>query len=102
MSFYGYDEASYNRKAGRYEEPFNPNCEYFKINAYGNLVSANYIDYSDYMDQYFVDELTENWNKLDYYGYDEELEELLCIYQNIDKRKEDIKDELIKLMVVEE
>lgn len=86
-AFYGYNEDSYNSRSGRHEEPFNPNCEYFRFNAYGNLVSTNYIDYSDYLDQYFVDELMDNWNSLNYYN--EDVEELLYIYQNIDRETEE-------------
>ena len=56
-SFYGYDEPV-NKDDQR--QPFNPNRNYFYFNGYGNLVSTDKIDYSDYLDDYFVQEIIDN------------------------------------------
>lgn len=36
---------------------FNPNHEYFYFNGYGCLISSDYIDYSDKLDEYFINDL---------------------------------------------
>lgn len=63
-AFYGYDEM-YTDENGHHPEPFNPNREYFRYNGYGNLVSTDVKDYSDHLDEYFVNELIENAAQLD-------------------------------------
>ena len=59
--FYGYDEPV-NEDDQR--QPFNPNRQYFYFNGYGNLVSTNKKDYSDYLDTYFIQEIIDNRNHL--------------------------------------
>lgn len=61
-AFYGYDEDTYttDRSGNREYGAFNPNREYFKYNGYGNLVSADYKDYSAHLDNYAVEEMSEN------------------------------------------
>lgn len=56
-AFYGYDE-TYTKDEQR--EPFNPNREYFYFNGYGNLVSINKVDYSDYLNNYFIQLIIDN------------------------------------------
>ena len=56
-AFYGYDEP-YTKDEQR--EPFNPNRDYFYFNGYGNLVSIAKKDYSDYLDNYFVQDIIDN------------------------------------------
>lgn len=51
-AFYGYD-ATYGNES---REAFNPNREYFYFNGYGNLVSSDDKDYSDRLDEYFIEE----------------------------------------------
>ena len=68
MSFYGYDEDN--------DTAFNPNKEYFKFNACGNLVSTDSIDYSSYLDDYFVEELEKYRNEIYSIENDEELSKL--------------------------
>ena len=80
-AFFGYDKESYNGE--RYEQSFNPYRKYFYFNGYGNLVSTDYLDYSSYLDEYFVEELADHWNKLGYCN--EYVEELLVVYQNVEK-----------------
>ena len=53
-AFFGYDETYKERL------PFNPNREYFYFNAYGNLVSIDEKDYSDYLDNDFIQDIIEN------------------------------------------
>lgn len=48
--FYGSDE---------YSDEFCPNREYFKFDGYGNLFSADSKDYSNYLDEYTVEEMSE-------------------------------------------
>lgn len=64
-AFYGYN-GDYINDSGNHPEPFNPNADYFYFNGYGNLVSTNYIDYSDRLDEWFIntyiDEYPALWN----------------------------------------
>ena len=61
-AFYGYDaetfttDASDNRTYGA----FNPNRDYFTSNGYGNLVSADYKDYSAHLDEFAVEDMANN------------------------------------------
>lgn len=77
-AFYGYDAETYttdgsgNREYGQ----FNPNREYFTYNGYGNLVSADYKDYSGHLDNYAVEAMSENRNYIDTIEDNEELAEL--------------------------
>ena len=61
-AFYGYDDI-YAKSEQR--APFNPNRDYFYFNAYGNLVSTDYKDYSSFLDEYFVNEIIDNECHLD-------------------------------------
>ena len=56
-AFYGYDE-TYTKDEQR--EPFNPNRNYFHFNGYGNLVSIDEKDYSDYLDIAFIQDIIDN------------------------------------------
>lgn len=77
-AYYGYDAETYttdgsgNREYGQ----FNPNREYFTYNGYGNLVSADYKDYSGRLDNYAVEAMSENRNYIDTIEDNEELAEL--------------------------
>lgn len=85
-AFYGYDEDSYHTDAyGRGEYgAFNPNRDYFRYNGYGNLVSADYKDYSNYLDDYAIEQMAENRAYI--YDIDEnpELSALFDELKNID------------------
>ena len=67
-AFYGYDEESWTTDSSGNKEygAFNPNREYFTYNGYGNLVSADYKDYSALLDDNFVRDYIEDaanlWN----------------------------------------
>ena len=61
-AYFGYDD-TYAKSEQR--APFNPNRDYFYFNAYGNLVSTDYKDYSSFLDEYFVNEIIDNECHLD-------------------------------------
>ena len=66
-AFYGFDadtwmtDSSGNKEYGA----FNPNREYFYFNGYGNLVSSDYKDYSDKLDGYAIEAMSEDRNYID-------------------------------------
>lgn len=70
MAYFGEDED------GSKESSFNPNRNYFKFNGYGNLVSANWKDYSAFLDEYAVEAMSENRYEIDAIDENEELVEL--------------------------
>lgn len=77
-AYYGYDEEAYTTDSSgnkTYGE-FNPNREYFRYNGYGNLVSADYKDYSGQLDKYAVESMSENRSYIDSIEGDDELSAL--------------------------
>lgn len=66
-AYYGYDAETYttdgsgNREYGQ----FNPNRDYFTYNGYGNLVSADYKNYTGYLDKYAIEAMSENRRYID-------------------------------------
>lgn len=70
---------------------FNPNREYFTFNGYGNLVSSDYKDYSNKLDEYFVEELLENRSYIDAIDCNEELSTLFDELENENENGEDLK-----------
>ena len=60
-AFYGYDA---DTSTDEHRTEFNPNRAYFRYNGYGNLVSADYKDYSDQLDDWFIQSLKENYEQL--------------------------------------
>ena len=74
-AYYGYDEETYTTDSSgnkTYGE-FNPNREYFRYNGYGNLVSADYKDYSGQLDNYAVESMSENRPYIDSIEHPDEL-----------------------------
>ena len=65
-AYFGRDDECYHidSSGNKIYNSFNPNREYFYFNGYGNLVSANYKDYSAFLDNYFIDAIIENQNHL--------------------------------------
>ena len=61
-AFYGYDSETWNTDSHgeRTYGAFNPNRDYFTFNGYGNLVSADYKDYSAHLDEFAVEDMAEN------------------------------------------
>lgn len=56
-AFFGYDEPYAKTDV---KSSFNPNRDYFYLNGYGNLVSTDERNYSDYFDEDFVQEIIDN------------------------------------------
>ena len=56
--YYGHDDDNGDGST------FDPNRDYFYYNGYGNLVSSSYKDYSDKLDDYFIDEVIENKDQI--------------------------------------
>lgn len=83
MAFFGYDEGSGNDASS-----FNPNRDYFKFNAYGNLVSTDYPSYSNYLDKYAVEEMAENRGEIYAINEDETLSGLFDEYEEAKKAEE--------------
>ena len=83
-AFYGYDEETYTTDASGNREhgQFNPNREYFRYNGYGNLVSADYKDYSGFLDHYIIENMLENRNYIDTIDDEPELSELFDELKN--------------------
>lgn len=77
-AFFGYDEETYttDRDGNKTYGAFNPNRDYFRYNGYGNLVSADYKDYSAHLDNYAVEAMSENRNHIDTIKDNEELTKL--------------------------
>jgi hypothetical protein len=83
-AFFGYDEDNYITDSyGRVEHrSFNPNRDYFRFNGYGNLVSANYKDYSAQLDHYAVEEIADNRSNIYSIEDYDELKELFDEYES--------------------
>lgn len=77
-AFYGYDEETWTTDASGNKEygQFNPNREYFCYNGYGNLVSADYKDYTGLLDHYIIDSMLENRDCIEAIVNNSELSEL--------------------------
>lgn len=84
-AFYGHDEDSYTTDSRGNKEygQFNPNREYFYFNGYGNLVSTDYKDYSDKLDDYAIREMIDNRDEIDLASISSELEEMCEAIDNI-------------------
>ena len=63
-AFYGFDADTWttDSRGDKQYGAFNPNRNYFYFNGYGNLVSSDYKDYSDKLDQYAVEAMSEDRN----------------------------------------
>lgn len=86
-AFYGYDEETWNidGSGNKTYGPFNPNKNYFHFNGYGNLVSSDFKDYSDKLDEYAVKEMSENRNYIDSIKNDDTLSNL---FDELEKEEE--------------
>lgn len=65
------------RNSGR---DFYPGDDYFRFDVYGNLESTNYKEYNDYISDYFIDDIIENYQRLDIPA---DLDPLLMDLENI-------------------
>ena len=77
-AFYGFDADSWrtDRNGDKIYEAFNPNREYFYLNGYGNLVSSDYKDYSENLDEYAIEEMSKNRGDIDSIENNDTLAEL--------------------------
>ena len=66
-AFYGFDDDSWHTDSSgnKIYGAFNPNRDYFYFNGYGNLVSSDYKDYSDKLDGYAIEAMSEDRNYID-------------------------------------
>lgn len=87
-AFFGYNQDEYTTDAygEKHYGSFNPNCDYFKFNGYGNLISAWDKDYSNYLDDYFIDSLLENRS---YLNIDADVKALLDELENAEQGEEE-------------
>ena len=83
-AYFGHDDDTWHEENGeKFYGEFNPNRDYFYFNGYGNLVSTDYKDYSDYLDLDYVQDIVDNYGHLDLSvwaqeiidNYDEEADE---------------------------
>jgi hypothetical protein len=83
-AYFGRDDDTWHTDASgnKIYGEFNPNRDYFTFNGYGNLVSSNYKDYSNKLDEYFVAALLENRSYIDTIENDEELKALFDELEN--------------------
>ena len=86
-AFFGYDEetCTTDRYGNKTYGAFNPNRDYFRYNGYGNLVSADYKDYSGQLDEYAVQEMSENRAEIN--AIDDE-PELAALFDELEAAKE--------------
>lgn len=90
-AFYGYDEDAWTTDSSGNREygAFNPNRDYFRFNGYGNLVSADYKDYSGHLDHYAVLEMSDNRNYVDAIDSDSELAALFDALEETENEEEE-------------
>ena len=87
-AFYGYDEETYttDRDGNKTYGAFNPNRDYFRYNGYGNLVSADYKDYTGMLDKYAVESMSENRLYVDSI---EQSDELAALFDELEAAEEE-------------
>ena len=89
-AFYGHDADTWTTDSDgnkSYGE-FNPNRDYFKYNGYGNLVSTDYPDYSDYLCENTIKDMAENRDGIDAIDENSELSELFDELENLEDESE--------------
>ena len=77
-AFFGYDEDTWTTDScgDKTYGSFNPNRDYFRYNGYGNLVSADYKDYSEMLEPFAIEVMKENRDYIDSIETDETLQKL--------------------------
>ena len=87
-AFFGYDEETYttDRDGNKTYGAFNPNREYFRYNGYGNLVSADYKDYSGMLEPFAIEVMREN---RDYIDSIDDNEELTALFDELEAAAEE-------------
>lgn len=90
-AYFGRDAETWHTDSHGEKEygPFNPNREYFTFNGYGNLVSADYKDYSALLDKYAVESMAENRRYIYEIDGDPDLRELFDALENDEEEDEE-------------
>lgn len=86
-AFYGFDADSWHTDSSgnKIYEAFNPNRDYFYLNGYGNLVSSDYKDYSYKLDEYVIEEMSENKSDIESIENDDTLAGLFDELEEIEE-----------------
>jgi hypothetical protein len=89
-AFLGHDEDNWHTDSygNKVYAEFNPNRDYYKYNGYGNLISTDYPDYSEYIDKYAIKEMSDNRRWIDAIDDNEELSKLFDDLENEDENNE--------------
>lgn len=89
-AYYGHDADAWHTDSHGEKEygAFNPNRNYFTYNGYGNLISADYKDYSAFIDRYAVEEMSDNRRYIESIESDDELAALFDELENDDETEE--------------
>ena len=84
-AYFGYDAETWHTDArgNKIYGAFNPNRDYFSYNGYGNLVSSDYKDYSDKLDNHVIESMLENRQWIDTIEDNQELEELFNMLEEV-------------------
>lgn len=90
-AFFGYDEDAWTTDSYGNKEygAFNPNRDYFRLNGYGNLVSADYKDYSAFLDHYAVESMSENRSYIDSIDENDDLAALFDALEEADEENKE-------------
>ena len=90
-AFFGHDEddCTLDRYGNKEYGAFNPNRDYFRFNGYGNLVSADYKDYSACLDHYAVESMSENRSYIDSIDDNNDLAALFDALEEDDEESEE-------------
>lgn len=83
-AFYGHDDDTWetDRYGNKVYGAFNPNRNYFYYNGYGNLISSDYKDYSDELDHWAIEEMSNNRRYI--YSIDDN-EELTALFDELEE-----------------
>ena len=89
-AYFGHDAETWHTDSHGEKEygPFNPNRDYFTFNGYGNLVSADYKDYSAFLDKYAVESMADNRNYIWEIDQNPDLRELFDALENDEEEEE--------------
>ena len=86
--YFGYDEDDViiDQWGEEHKKKFNPMRDYFRYSGYGNLVSTNYKDYSDYLDNNAIEAMSED--RCYIYSIDND-EELTALFDELEAAEEE-------------
>lgn len=86
MAYHGWDEdnCTIDDCGGKRYDAFDPHCAYYRYNGYGNLVSANHKDYSDYLTPYTIETMRNNRRYID----------VIRIYSDLTELFDELEDEM--------